>query len=253
MIRTDAEAWAAYPQDRWVYDRLELAALQGYPCGPAGIEPPGRPEEWEKLWWSKPIINLDGMAIGSGPYQHPVPPGHFWMPRFHGEHLSLDFARDEKGRWSCVLAVENIPLADGRPHMWVRWDAATPGLPPFPRILQSVDAPVVNVEFIGNQVIEAHLRPNPDFEGRDFRNLVVVWADDPGLEQIRSMRNFIAAPEDCDGQLKPARVGFVGAGHVPLVSRQNVPDVPRNAAKPGTEREISNGTCPTYPWEGEPE
>ncbi|MBY0438779.1 MAG: hypothetical protein K2W80_11345 [Burkholderiales bacterium] len=282
MIRTDAEAWQAYPDDRWVYDRLELATLSGYPCGPAGTEPPAKFQwrnGWQTDWWMKPILNLDGMGLGSRPYQFPVPPGHFWMPRFYGEHLSLDF-EFTGGAWMCVLAVRAVYGPAWRVAMWER--VSTEGRV-LPRALQVVDASVVNIETIGGNLIEAHLRGNPDFAGVEKGDLIVVWADDPRVVDATRNPYFIPAPEDCDGQLKVPRVGFLrmplqraaeeditktdgwstrqtldrmvaaSVGHVPSRpdKMSHCPD--KEAAKHGSEKEIPSGTRPNYPWPGEPE
>ncbi|MCA3129190.1 MAG: hypothetical protein IOD10_20050 [Rhodocyclaceae bacterium] len=261
VIRTDAEAWAAYPADRWAYNRLELAQREGIECGPAGIDPWGDPKDWSRLWWMKPIINLDGMGLGSRPYQFPVPPGHFWMPRFMGEHLSLDFERIED-QWRCILAVRAMYDERGRIVQWSRLpleDCPNPyARREVPAALRAVKAPVVNIETIGGHLIEAHLRPNPDWCGHDWDCLMVVWDDDPSASRAQQEPGFMWAREDCDQQLAVPRRGFVGshfppAGHVPLCpdKMSHCPD--KEAAKRGSETGNSGGRCPIYPWEGEPE
>jgi hypothetical protein len=251
MIKDDAQAWEAYPADRWVYNRLELAQRSGYPCGPAGTEPPG---ERRDGWWMKPIINLDGMGLGSRPYKFPVSPGYFWMPRFRGEHLSLDFERLACGRWASILAVEAVYDMRGRIGLWKRLPLEASDQPyirrEIPEVLREVRAPFVNVETIGGNVIEAHLRRNPDFDGHDWERLTVVWRDDPWFAEARQHPGFYWAEENCDGQLEVARAGFVGShyprmGHVPFCpdKMSHCPD--KEPAKHGSEREISGGTCPT--------
>ena len=55
----DFDAWAWYPNERWVYDKIAVAHSQGLAAGPHGTTPPGFPV------FSKPITNLKGMGIGS--------------------------------------------------------------------------------------------------------------------------------------------------------------------------------------------
>lgn len=249
MITDDERAWQAYPEDRWVYNRLELAQSQGYPCGPAGTIPPGSPSSW----WMKPIINLDGMGLGSQPYRFPVPPGYFWMPWFTGEHLSLDF-EFTAGVWTCVLAVRARYSDHGRVAWWERVSTEHRVMP---SALEQVDSEVVNVETIGGNLIEAHLRRNPDFYGRGWDCLAVVWMDDHRLAEAQAHPDFIYAPEDCDGQLGVPRMGFIGfnrdVGHVPSCPDKMSHMSRQSAAKHGSETKNSGGTRPIYPWPGEPE
>ena len=55
----DSDAWLWYPDHRWVYDKLAVAQSQGLEAAPHGVEPPRFPV------FSKPIINLKGMGVGS--------------------------------------------------------------------------------------------------------------------------------------------------------------------------------------------
>src|SRR4029077_7228131 len=75
----DSDAWQWYPAHRWVYDKLAIAQSQGIEAGPHGTKPPRFPI------FSKPIVNLKGMGIGSrvlrsqADYEAHAAPGHFWM------------------------------------------------------------------------------------------------------------------------------------------------------------------------------
>jgi hypothetical protein len=55
----DTDAWQWYPAHRWVYDKLAVALSQGLEAGPHGTPPPRFPV------FSKPIVNLKGMGVGS--------------------------------------------------------------------------------------------------------------------------------------------------------------------------------------------
>ena len=88
----DSDAWLWYPQHRWVYDKIAVARSQGLDAAPHGVVPPGFPV------FSKPIVNLKGMGIGSrifqtaDDYDANITPGHMWMPLLEGHHVSSDVA-----------------------------------------------------------------------------------------------------------------------------------------------------------------
>lgn len=198
---TDGEAWQAYPKLRWVYDRLQLSQTLGYECGPAGTLPP-RPG----IWFVKPIMNLNGMGVGSyaqvydgGPV-FPVPPGSFWMPHFTGRHLSVDLKRVPHG-WDVELAVECISR-NNRPFEWRKVAYRLE----FPVLISpdGADIPYLNVETIGSNLIEVHLRRNCDFDARpEASSAFPVWDGEPVPDDM------ICDPEDADGFLVPRRLGFV--------------------------------------------
>ena len=96
----DSDAWQWYPAHRWVYDKLAVALSQGLEAGPHGTPPPRFPI------FSKPIVNLKGMGIGSrvlssqADYDSHAAPGHFWMTLLTGRHVSSDLAVvDGEPRW----------------------------------------------------------------------------------------------------------------------------------------------------------
>lgn len=198
---TDAEAWQYYPQLRWLYDRLQLSQTLEYECGPAGTLPP-RPG----IWFVKPIINLNGMGVGAyaqhydGGPGFPVRPGSFWMPHFTGRHLSIDLKRASSG-WDFGLTVECI-YRNNRPFEW-RKVTDVPELPDIIAI-DGTDIPCLNIELIGSNVIEVHLRRNHDFDAMpEASSVFPVWDGEP------VPADMVADPEDADGFLVPMRLGFV--------------------------------------------
>jgi hypothetical protein len=198
---TDAEAWQAWPKLRWVYDRLQLSQTLGYECGPAGTLPPRA-----GTWFVKPVINLNGMGVGcqvrtyDGGAVFPVPPGSFWMPHFTGRHLSVDLRRMTQG-WDVVLAVECFSR-NSRPFEWRKVEYRLAFSLPFSA--NGADIPYLNVETIGGNIIEIHLRRNRDFDANPRASSAFpVWDGDPVPEDM------VSDPEDADGFLKPRRLGFV--------------------------------------------
>jgi len=167
----DEEAYASHPGSNWVYNKLTLSEKLGYVCGPAGVKVP---ESGEYI--IRPIMNLSGMGIkakiveckkGKTPTWEP---GLFWCEVFKGNHYSVDF---EHGR--IVRVTQGIHGDDIT--KWEKWIAVKKDFA-FPHVLwQFKDKPNVNCEFIGNKLIEVHIRKNPDFS---YNNnvFIPVWEGD---------------------------------------------------------------------------
>ncbi len=157
----DSDAWQWYPQQRWIYNKLEVALSQSLEAGPHGTPPPRFPV------FSKPIVNLKGMGVGSrvltspADYDTHYAPGHFWMTLLEGRHVSSDVAVVQgEPRW--WRHVSGKPAGEGTFDYWIihaESDAA---------IEQSCGAWIeknlagytgmLNLETIGGTIIEAHLR-----------------------------------------------------------------------------------------------
>lgn len=183
MIPTDdADAWLLYPHYRWVYDKLRIAHSQGLEAAPHGVPPSHYPV------FSKPIVNLKGMGIGSSIIHSDdeiaYSPGYFWMDLLEGPHVSTDYA-----------------VVDGR-VMWGRQAIGVPGIEgtfKYWRILAVGDVDLdrylsswvfehlngytgmLNLETIGGRIIEAHLRfadQWPDLYGMGWvQALVTLYAE----------------------------------------------------------------------------
>jgi hypothetical protein len=175
----DTDAWQWYPPHRWVYDKLAVARSQGLEAGPHGTRPLRFPI------FSKPIVNLKGMGVGSrvlscqADYDAHAAPGHFWMTLLKGRHVSSDLA-----------------VVDGRPCWWRHatgkpagrgtFDYWTIHAGPEPEIETHCGAWIrrhlagytgmLNLETIGGVIIEVHLRfadQWPDLYGAGWVDAVV--------------------------------------------------------------------------------
>ena len=114
----DSDAWQWYPAHRFVYDKLELALGQSLDAAPHGVPPPHYPV------FSKPIVNLRGMGVGSrvlnsqADYHKHYTPGHFWMTLLDGRHVSSDIALvDGEPRW--WRHVTGKPAGEGTFDYWI--------------------------------------------------------------------------------------------------------------------------------------
>ncbi len=157
----DADAYALYPQHRWVYNKLLVCESQGLPCGPHGLEPDHYPV------FSKPIYNMRGMGVGTRvlhspeEYAHEQAPGHMWMPLFEGEHVSTDVAvvEGEAAWWRHAIGKA---LPDGMFDYWTVLAEARPELEGYCgewlRTRLRGYTGMVNFETIGGRIVECHLR-----------------------------------------------------------------------------------------------
>ena len=157
------------PDDIWALDKLILSKKLGYTCGPAGIDVP------KPGWYIvRPCVNVYGLGLGAKKMHiketttH-IEPGYFWCEWFKGRHLTVDY---EKGKQ--IRCVEGF-----KPEQTlIKWDAwkVTEDEMPMPDLIKKEfsSSPKVNIEFIGDKVIEMHFRHNVDFEG-DRKEYLPVW------------------------------------------------------------------------------
>jgi hypothetical protein len=157
----DPDCWLLHPEHRWVYDKLRIAESQGLEVGPHGVMPKAFPV------FSKPVVNLRGMGIGSrkilsaAEMEHHYQPGHMWMPLLDGDHVSTDCAvRDGQMLW-CRQAT-GLPAAEG---MFRHWTIHARGRPELDERLAAWIARhmrgytgMMNFETIDDTIIEVHLR-----------------------------------------------------------------------------------------------
>jgi hypothetical protein len=157
----DCDAWLWYPAQRWVYNKLAVALSQNLDAGPHGTQPPHFPV------FSKPIINLKGMGVGSrilrsqADYDRHYAPGHFWMTLLEGRHVSSDIAVvDGAPRW--WRHVTGKPAGEGTFDSWLVHAEPDLGLEAYCGEWIEEHLPsytgMLNLETIGQKIIEAHLR-----------------------------------------------------------------------------------------------
>ena len=191
----DVEAYELYPDFNWVYDKTEICDSQNIVCAPTPVCPAIYPV------FVKPITNLWGMGAGAHPVhslsemKETFQPGCFWMPYYEGHQYSTDcvIIKGEL-QWVChteAFPFTNIPGTfdywEIEPHDilevciliidWVRTH-----IPKYTGML--------NIETIGDKIIEVHLRMSPQFIDLypdDFL-LAVVKLYDKGVWEFNSPR-----------------------------------------------------------------
>jgi hypothetical protein len=157
----DSDAWNWFPAQRWIYNRLTVALTQNLEAGPHGTQPPRFPI------FSKPIINLKGMGVGSrllqsqADYVHHYAPGHFWVTYLEGRHVSSDIAVvDGAPRW--WRHVTGKPAGEGTFDYWLVHAEPDRELEAYCGAWIEKHLPsytgMLNLETIDRRIIEAHLR-----------------------------------------------------------------------------------------------
>jgi hypothetical protein len=207
----DSQAYQKYPQHRKWFNKLYIAELFQYDCGPAGVAPTK-----DGTYVVRPIYNLSGMGIGAHVKQikagdvTSVPAGYFWCEYFIGKHYSAtyDFCHDTNPYWKPISCWEgfNTPINLTK---FVEWKTST-FIPKVPRQLNALsNVGRINIEFIDDKVIEVHLRESPD---PDANHLVPIWKSTHQSTILHYQLHgfeFISSYDDADGQLDDPRLGFM--------------------------------------------
>ena len=190
MIDEDYEAWEQFPHHRWVFNKLELSMKLKYRCGPACV-----PVRFDGNYIVRPIYNLYGMSLSAYPAylrasnhkemeNHAyIQPGHFWCEWFDGEHYSIDYKWADEGRggvhshWAPICTT--IATKDGLKFtQWEKIDNIYKKLPDW--IYQFEDVGWLNIEFIGDKLVEIHLRSGNDIVHEDpiGTRIIPHWKND---------------------------------------------------------------------------
>lgn len=159
---SDERAFAAFPQWRWIYDKLELSAFSRAPA--IDLEE-RKPDRYPVI--VKPRFNLVGMGVGARVCsRHSALPksdlqGFIAQELFEGDHITTDFLvedgevvaywsmlaeKDERGSF---VSFESVRGCEGAAVLLCGRLRGYSGL--------------VNVESIGGDVIEAHLRGSAQY------------------------------------------------------------------------------------------
>ena len=182
FISVKDEWFSIHENDLWVYNKLFLNQRLRHLCGPAGV-----PVPCSGYYIVRPSINLLGMGRFSriewidNETEH-LHPAEFWCEIFEGEHLSVDFHYKKTELVVIGEKDEEDPL-----YKWKKWTKIDKNVQ-FPTILNSLvgDYEWINCEFIGDHLIEVHVRQNPNFR---YGNTVAipVWGDEE-VEEYKNLR-----------------------------------------------------------------
>lgn len=203
----DEDSWLLYPQHRDWFNKLHVAQVMRYKCGPCGVAP------FETgVYVVRPIYNLSGMGIGARVQEieagdcSQVEPGYFWCEYLRGNHYSATYQFNE-GKWKLLSCWEgiNFPLNLTKFKEWKR-STFVPIVPSVFDVLSDVE--VINIEFKDHCPFEVHLRPSPDPE---YDHIIPIWE---GTSLVTDMHygahgyQWIDSYDNGDGFLSNPRLGF---------------------------------------------
>lgn len=172
---SDRDVYDSCPVDwLWIYDKLIIARKQGVLAAPAGISVPESAE-----YIVRPITNIRMMGRGARRMwiqagdDEPVPDGFFWSEVLTGPHISVDYHWGEQ-----ALTVQGHRRDPYRLDRFASWNRVDLELP-LPEILHGLEdhQEWINVEYIGDRVIEVHLRFNDDFANHDADEIWPLWPE----------------------------------------------------------------------------
>lgn len=207
----DFQAWQSYPHMRQWFNKLYLSARLEYDCGPGGV-PPSK----SGFYCVRPIYNLGGMGVGARKQWieagdiSGVEPGYFWCEWFDGDQYSVTYNAADLFSYdqiSCYKAERDVDQLF-RFKRWTRCDHAFTIPFTLDRELMMSAVEVINIELIGDKVIELHFRDTPD---PDYDELIPVWSDEQQVVDIyrKLGYTFIEAPDNSNGHLATQRLGFM--------------------------------------------
>tara|TARA_R110002073_G_scaffold246845_2_gene409623 strand:- start:12733 stop:13455 length:723 start_codon:yes stop_codon:yes gene_type:complete len=235
-IDEDYEAWERYPRHRWIFNKLELSLKLGYVCGPACV-----PVKHDGMYIVRPIYNLYGMSV-SAKYvfltqadkvlmeAHKfIDPGMFWCEMFDGPHYSIDYRWTDTGRGGVHSHWEpfNTTVGEKEDLKFTKWTKIENKYIRLPEWVDNFyDTNVINVEFIGDRIIEIHLRSGNDIVEDDpiGTTMIPIWSDTHRTEiddlcefgYVRH-KNFLGDVYDASGYIDNPRIGYlkrIGEGNV---------------------------------------
>lgn len=206
----DSDAWKKYPNLRWTFNKLELSLRLGYICGPSGIIPP-----YSDYFCVRPIYNLSGMGTGAK-IQYldnknipDMPAGYFWCEKFDGPHISIDYEKQEN-HWKPIFSCQGFRSSDNPLYRFDRWKKIEHPYYHLPEFIEKINSEKLNIEFIGNNIIEIHLRHGSDFP-ENSTEIIPLWSD-MDKEKVQSTLTedwtYIENIDDSDGNLNIKRLGF---------------------------------------------
>ena len=217
----DFECWEEYPQHRWVFNKLDVAMKLGYQCGPACV-----PVQQNGNYIVRPIYNLYGMSVSAEQkylrvedahqmhnHKH-IPPGHFWCEWFDGDHYSIDYAWHNN-----VLEPTTTTVGTKEGLKFTQWTKIANVDKKLPEWIQTfTDVEELNMEFIGDKLIEVHLRSGNDIVHDDpvGTKMIPHWQDsDPDFINMLKERwtyhnNYCDDdPYDASGYIDNPRLGYL--------------------------------------------
>jgi len=204
MIDEDVESWFKYPQYRNWFNKLFVADFFGYKCGPASVPIPE-----DGYYITRPTYNLKGMGAGAkicyynkDDIPH-LPAGHFWCEVFTGGHYSVDYVKRGEilEQLVCFQGYNNCNDLS----YFLKWERIDKQFA-LPTVLFNLDVERLNIEIIGDKVIEVHLRGGFDHM-LDYTELYPVFENTTNV-LVPDDCTWIEGEEDGNGEITNKRLGY---------------------------------------------
>lgn len=164
--KEDKEAWQENPEHNFVYNKLWLCKSQDINAAPVPVEPDSYPVFY------KPIVNLYALGrkafraesqIGKKP-----DPGMFWMEALEGVHWTLDCRFDGVFKDSFELQAEK---ENDQFKLWKPYEEDLTWVESWVKENLSSYRGPLNIEGIGDKIMEVHLRNSTQLQLLKRRNL----------------------------------------------------------------------------------
>jgi len=203
MLDEDEIAWLTHPQYRLWFNKLYVAEHFGYKCGPSGVSVPKKDH-----YIVRPIYNLAGMGVNAklktlkpGDH-HKVPAGHFWVEYFRGTHYSIDYVKinNQFEQLNCYIGT-NTPKDLSLFSSWIRSNHRYT----LPESLNQLSVERLNIEVIGDKIIEVHLRNGFDHM-MQYEEIIPVFKNE---RKVKKGYTYVEGPADGYGKLKKPRIGYL--------------------------------------------
>ena len=237
-ITTDEQAWEEYPNYREFFNKLTVAESQKLKCGPGGVKVP-----YEGHYMVRPTYNLYGMGAGAEKkYLTPetsnkVAPGFFWCEWLEGIHMSFTYIKNlsHKKHFHLVSAYEGIKKNHREFSAWIDktnyFDSQNAGKIDRSLISMGYEKSLIlasnlfnihntfdslgpasdhvphtiNIETIGNYVIDVHFRDSPDPKVPQFKPVYL----DQVARRDPTKSTYIESFDDAGGWINNPRFGFI--------------------------------------------
>jgi len=174
-VKNEDDVWSLIPPENlWLTDKLLLSRHLGYECAPTGVD-----VQYPGWYISRPCVNALGLGLGAKKVwlDHDtsfLSLGFFWCEWFEGKHYSVDWWPEYKTKaYTCQGIKDKETLIKWK--KWVRVPNNSEQW--YPESLHHIlkRYKQVNIEYIGNKIIEIHLRPNEDFQDSNIQEFIPVW------------------------------------------------------------------------------
>ena len=205
----DWDTWQSLDSARWVLNKLELSIKLGYHCGPA-MKPVDKTGEYIV----RPIMNFSGMGIHTRKLFleenriTTIELGYFWCEFFKGPQYSIDYTWKGNQYFPCFCTQGFIDEGEFvHFNYWKR--ISYPGFI-LPKWVNDLGKEKINIEFIGDKIIEIHLRHSDDFPP-GASEIHPIWKNTSDeVKENFSRLGYIWRKDytDADGFIKNPRLGF---------------------------------------------